>query len=628
MQQHNQSNQQGFANFSSMPQPQQQMQQPTQPQMGQAQTNMQMQGTGMMGSQQPQGGMGMNMNQTPQQQPNQQGVNFGQFPQQSIQMQHHQQPQMQQGDQSGFANFSSIQPQQQNQPSQPQTQAQQQSGAQPGGMGQPPPQPSMAPPPQRTQNGEMQQGTGTMNAAGGEPNEQSAEPKAVSTEEMQQTQPSASSEPPKESDQAEGGVMNPNAFRSMDDEKKSAFDAFDNLSLEPAPASFMGGSTTPSDAGAPAPGISSGMAKTPAPAPYHEGQSVLYNNSEGSCLATISKVHHDDKLHPYYTIAVNGREKQTDAAHLSLPVESNANTATPGNLLQEATSMLQTLDPQQLMQVKQFIASIASLGTSSAPPSGQNLQMNNTYNQQQQKHMSFGSMNSTASSMGDGLPAAPMGGAPMPPSQAPPPAPAAQMSMQQQPMGMGMNNPGAVSIQSSAMPQQPPQAPTGQIFSNHGMPQQQQGAMGVATGMSAMNNMTVVQPQPAVQAMSVVASGQAPGAPAQFSNQMNQGMPPQGMGMGAQVGAQSPPTGIPPHPSAQAPPSMGQMAQLQSTMGMPPHQQPMGMGLMNSVPAAAPQQPPPAPPAAAPELPPVEKEGNPFDFPPINMTPPSRGWPR
>ena len=51
---------------------------------------------------------------------------------------------------------------------------------------------------------------------------------------------------------------------------------------------------------------------------YKEGQQVVYTNSQGSSHATIKKMHLDDELQPYYTIEVEGREKQTDDAHLSI----------------------------------------------------------------------------------------------------------------------------------------------------------------------------------------------------------------------------------------------------------------------------------------------------------------------
>ena len=48
---------------------------------------------------------------------------------------------------------------------------------------------------------------------------------------------------------------------------------------------------------------------------------MLYTNNQGSSKATIKKIHLDDQMQPYYTIAVDGREKQTDDAHLSILVE-------------------------------------------------------------------------------------------------------------------------------------------------------------------------------------------------------------------------------------------------------------------------------------------------------------------
>jgi len=51
---------------------------------------------------------------------------------------------------------------------------------------------------------------------------------------------------------------------------------------------------------------------------YKEGQQVVYKNSQGSKSAIIKKIHLDDELQPYYTIEVDGREKQTDDAHLSI----------------------------------------------------------------------------------------------------------------------------------------------------------------------------------------------------------------------------------------------------------------------------------------------------------------------
>ena len=55
---------------------------------------------------------------------------------------------------------------------------------------------------------------------------------------------------------------------------------------------------------------------------YKEGQQVLYTSSQGSTSAIIKKIHLDDEMQPFYTIEVDGREKQTDDAHLSLIAEA------------------------------------------------------------------------------------------------------------------------------------------------------------------------------------------------------------------------------------------------------------------------------------------------------------------
>jgi len=57
---------------------------------------------------------------------------------------------------------------------------------------------------------------------------------------------------------------------------------------------------------------------------YKEGQTVLYTNSQNlSSKATIQAIHYDNDLQPYYTITfLNGRERQTDDAHLS-PITIN-----------------------------------------------------------------------------------------------------------------------------------------------------------------------------------------------------------------------------------------------------------------------------------------------------------------
>ncbi len=154
-------------------------------------------------------------------------------------------------------------------------------------------------------------------------------------------------------------AINPNAFQSSDD-KKDAFSAFDSLSLEP----------TNSRGGAKTPVREVGTSATEKPknlqfTKYKEGQQVLYTNSEGSVMAVIQKVHFDDELEPFYTIILNGREKQTDDAHLSLPNETIQNQPNKPNdessaKLKETEAMLKNLSESQLMEVQKFIASLQS----------------------------------------------------------------------------------------------------------------------------------------------------------------------------------------------------------------------------------------------------------------------------
>lgn len=60
------------------------------------------------------------------------------------------------------------------------------------------------------------------------------------------------------------------------------------------------------------------------PARYEKAQQVLYTSGGGSSIATVISVHLDDKLVPYYTILVDGREKQTDDKHLSPTLVSSS----------------------------------------------------------------------------------------------------------------------------------------------------------------------------------------------------------------------------------------------------------------------------------------------------------------
>ena len=105
---------------------------------------------------------------------------------------------------------------------------------------------------------------------------------------------------------------------------------------------------------------------------FQSGQKVYYKSSSYSGPVEILKVHFDDALEPFYTIALtDGKEKQTDDAHLSHEMESmnqmshddsrnNGNTNTNNSnetsaFLGEIQNLLSNLSMEQLIQVKQFI---------------------------------------------------------------------------------------------------------------------------------------------------------------------------------------------------------------------------------------------------------------------------------
>eukprot|EP00984_Skeletonema_dohrnii_P002962 scaffold1009_cov116-Skeletonema_dohrnii-CCMP3373.AAC.5 len=150
-------------------------------------------------------------------------------------------------------------------------------------------------------------------------------------------------------------AINPNAFQPADD-NKDAFSAFDSLSLEPT--NSRGGTKTPVREVVEKP-------KNLQFSKFKEGQQVVYTNSQGSVVAVIQKVHFDDELEPFYTINLNGREKQTDDAHLSLPNETIQNQPNKPSdqssaKLKETAAMLKDLSESQLLEVQQFIASLQS----------------------------------------------------------------------------------------------------------------------------------------------------------------------------------------------------------------------------------------------------------------------------
>jgi hypothetical protein len=92
---------------------------------------------------------------------------------------------------------------------------------------------------------------------------------------------------------------------------------------------------------------------------YKAGQKVHYNSATYSGPAEIVKVHLDDDLQPFYTILVQGKEKQTDDAHLK----------EESPLLIEVTQLLSSLNEEQLGLLKKFIASqfLGSAGLAITP---------------------------------------------------------------------------------------------------------------------------------------------------------------------------------------------------------------------------------------------------------------------
>lgn len=62
---------------------------------------------------------------------------------------------------------------------------------------------------------------------------------------------------------------------------------------------------------------SASVESSSSPARYEKDQQVIYTSGGVSTVATVKVVHLDDTLVPYYTILVDGREKQTDDEHLS-----------------------------------------------------------------------------------------------------------------------------------------------------------------------------------------------------------------------------------------------------------------------------------------------------------------------
>ncbi len=97
------------------------------------------------------------------------------------------------------------------------------------------------------------------------------------------------------------------------------------------------------------------------PGKYKEGQRVYYKSSSYSGEAEIVKLHLDDELKPYYTIQVDGKEKQTDESHLDADLSPRDGDS---SLLSQVTDVLKTLSTEQLQNVLNFAKGLTSQNSS------------------------------------------------------------------------------------------------------------------------------------------------------------------------------------------------------------------------------------------------------------------------
>ena len=329
-----------------------------------AQTQMQAENTVQMSPQQ--AGQARPQNQMQQQQPSTQ-LDFGQFPVQSDQQTQafgfagfENQPELSQGqaNQAGsFANFQGHSTPQQT-PTNPPHPAQNQSPLSQDFSGFSSSQPSQST--TKTEPQQSMQLTANQGGQGGimhpsQPNlnqtanveDESTNAVALPTGNVATSLPDKPTSVAGEDETNIETKTNPNAFRPSDESKKSAFDAFDNLSLEPSPS--LVGVAEPAGAKSNQP---------PKQSMFIEGQTVVYTNNDSSTQATVKSVHYDDELKPYYTIELGGRERQTDDAHLALPGEVTATSNGDSAVLQKTISMLQSINSEQLLQVQQFIQNL------------------------------------------------------------------------------------------------------------------------------------------------------------------------------------------------------------------------------------------------------------------------------
>lgn len=320
------------ANFGGQPQPPQQQQPPPQQQQQAFQANF----SGQPQQQRP----------PPQQQQQAFQANFGGQPQQqqpppqqqqgfASQQQMQPSPHQPQGGDQGFAKFGQQPPspvQQQMQMMQQQPPPQQMMQQQ---QMQPSPHQQMQQPQQQQMQQPQQNGMGMPNAPAG----------------MQMQQP-----PPQVQHQQQVGSAKQRqpSVGSADEATQSGSavsDAFAGMNVAK-------GSTAPA-ATASSTAVEQPTTVKPAEneSKYKQGQHVFYKSASYIGPAQVLKVHFDDALEPFYTIKVDGKEKQTDDGHLS----------SKSSAQEEVEKALSSLNEDQLKQVKDFVAKLQ--GSSAAPPS-------------------------------------------------------------------------------------------------------------------------------------------------------------------------------------------------------------------------------------------------------------------
>ncbi|MGK3749446.1 MAG: hypothetical protein ACI8RD_001741, partial [Bacillariaceae sp.] len=148
-------------------------------------------------------------------------------------------------------------------------------------------------------------------------------------------------------------------------EKEDTMDAFAHLSVgnngsnNNNVAGGMGGSALPMNqpgTGIVVPTETAAANKTVLVLEYKEMEMVCYKSNGTRQKAQIVKRHLDDELQPFYTIAVLGKEKQTDVHHLE-PLDPS---------YEKIESTLISLSATQLKQVEAFLGSIVNNTNSSS----------------------------------------------------------------------------------------------------------------------------------------------------------------------------------------------------------------------------------------------------------------------